>query len=370
MKTTNNKLRRNILVVIGIAVLAAIFVVIVFFGREKTDTVKIGFIMSGSANESGWNGNHYNAMKRACDKMSAELLLEENVKEFTGECEKSIQRLINEGAEMIVLSSYGYGEEAKDIIEANPGIVFFSTSSENQNTDMTYYFVRMYQARYLSGIVAGMTTKTNKIGYVAAMSNCEVNRGINAFTLGVQRVNPDAEVIVSFTGAWDDAEKEKKVAEDLIDECEIDVITYHQNQPNVVEVAETKKVASIGYHEKPQNSSEYVLTAAVCDWNLVYEQMLEHFLQTKTSKKEKIWLGVENHVIGLETLSTMVEPSVSKEIEEAKKEIVDGKDVFSGVIYDTEGKLRCRENESVSDEKLLKEHDWYVKGVTIYENKM
>ena len=78
----------------------------------------------------------------------------------------------------------------------------------------------------------------NHIGYVAAMDNSEVNRGINAFTLGVQSVNPEATVHVTYTGAWDNKEKEQQEAYTLVKECGVDVLSYHQNQSFIVDVAE------------------------------------------------------------------------------------------------------------------------------------
>ena len=93
---------------------------------------------------------------------------------------------------------------------------------------MTTYMGKVYEARYLSGIVAGMKTKTNKIGYVAAYNFGEVIRGINAFALGVKSVNPDATVEVAFTSTWYDPAIEKQAAQTLLNKgC--DVMAQHQD---------------------------------------------------------------------------------------------------------------------------------------------
>ena len=171
-------------------IIAAIFALILFLGKEKEEQgIKIGFIITGSAEESGWNGMHYNGAKEACEKLGTVLLVRENVKEFSGECIQAIRELASEGASMIILSSYGYSEEAKELVKEYPEIAFYVNSSEFHDVNMTSYFSRMYQARYLAGIVAGMKTAGGKIGYVAAMENNEVNRGINAFTLGKSNVS-------------------------------------------------------------------------------------------------------------------------------------------------------------------------------------
>jgi len=352
----------------AICVIVVIFLSILLSGKEQQkDRVKMGFIMSGGVDEDGWNGMHYNGIKTACDKMNVELLIKENIKEFTGDCKLAIRELAEEEVGMIILSSYGYSEEVKELVKEYPEVVFYVNSSEYHDVNMTSYFARMYQARYLSGIVAGMKTKTNKIGYVAAMANNEVNRGINAFVLGVKKANADAEVIVGWTGDWDNREEEIATVDKLVNEESIDVVAYHQNQPNVVYAAEEKGIYSIGYHEAAEGCSSKHLTAVTCNWGLVYEQVLREYLIGKGNIKDNYWIGLEANAVGLSAYSEEVTSNVIEKLEEAKDEILSGKDVFSGVIYDTEGNLRCDEKEFISDEVLLEQMDWYVEGVEFYE---
>ena len=103
--------------------------------------------------------------------------------------------------------------EHKDVIFSH------ATGYKNNGVNMNNYFGRIYQARYLAGIAAGMRTESKKIGYVAAMDiqNSEVTGGINAFAMGVKSVNPDAKVYVKVTNTWFDVTKEKQAAEALLD---------------------------------------------------------------------------------------------------------------------------------------------------------
>lgn len=351
----------------AICVIVGIILVIVLTGKEQKDTVKIGFVMTGSLDESGWNGRHYNGAKAVCDRLGLELLVKENVKEFSGQCNEAVEALAKEGAGMIILSSYGYSEEVKELVKEYPDIVFYVNSSEYHDVNMTSYFARMYQARYLAGIVAGMKTESRTIGYVAAMSNNEVNRGINAFTLGVKRVNPDAEVIVTWTEDWDNEEKETAAANALIAQAGADVLTYHQNQPNVVKAAEAAGVYSIGYHEALTGCSPKYLTSVVCSWELVYEAILREYLVGKGNLKNNYWIGMEAEAVGLSAYSEEISSEMIAEVEQAKSEILSGKDVFSGVIYDTEGVLRCAEKEYISDEILLEQMNWFVEGIDFYD---
>lgn len=361
--------KRRIVLVIGSVLCAAMILIVLFStGRgNPQETIKIGFIMSGGIDEAGWNGRHYAGVKAACDKLGAELIVKEDVKEFTGQCIEAIHDLVKEGAGMIILSSYNYSEEAQEVVKEYPQIVFYVNSSEYHDINMTSYFARMYQARYMAGIVAGMKTVTGKIGYVAAMENNEVNRGINAFALGVKRVNPEAEVVVAWTETWDDKEKEIAAAEALIEQHKVDVLTYHQNQPNIVEAAEKAGIYSIGYHERVEGASEKYLTSVICNWEIVYEEIIRGFLSQKGNSADNFWLGIEAEAVGLSQYSEEVSAGIIDEVSKAKTEFLSGKDVFSGIIYDRDGNLRCGEKEAISDEILLEQFDWFVEGVDFYE---
>ena len=133
----------------------------------------------------------------------------------------------------------------------HPDVKYLHASGYKTSENMSNYFGRIYQARYLSGIVAGMKTKTNKIGYVAAYPIPEVIRGINAFTLGVQSVNPKAVVKVKWTNTWYDPAKEKEAAKALLAEG-VDVITQHQDTAGPLQAAEEKGVFAIGYNTDMQ----------------------------------------------------------------------------------------------------------------------
>jgi len=109
------------------------------------------------------------------------------------------------------------------------------------------YFARMYEGRFLAGMVAGAMTRTDKIGYAAAIPTSEVVRGIDAFAKGVASVNSDAKVYVEWIGEWYNPPKEKEVTLSLIDKgC--DVITHHSDSYAPAEASEEKGVYFISYH--------------------------------------------------------------------------------------------------------------------------
>ncbi|MBE5939681.1 MAG: BMP family ABC transporter substrate-binding protein [Lachnospiraceae bacterium] len=363
----NKKALSKLLIALIIIIPIVIIVGIALTGVKKNDVPKIGFVITGTINDTGWNGAHYKGISYACDKLGAKLLVEENIPEDTAMCTAAIERLIDKGASMIVLSSYSYPDKAAEIIKKYPDVAFYGSASEFTFDNFTSYFGRMYQIRYLSGILAGMKTETGNIGYVAAMPNIEVIRGINAFTLGVKQVNPDATVNVIWTDSWDNEEQETVAAEKLINNKAVDLITYHQNQAFVARVADDAGIYSIGYNETVSGLSDKHLTAAIWNWKKMYYKIIREYMLGNANSVKRHWLGIDTGAVELSDYSSLVTEDEKKAIDTKINELLSGKQIFSGEIYDNEGNLRCSPGESISDEILLEEMNWFVDGVIIYE---
>jgi len=361
-----NKRKNLILLLLAAAVVILILVSIAFMGtRQQDEKTVIGFVTLGSAEDAGWNISHINGITQACEDFDVELILKENVSENAAVCRKAVQELIDEGASVIILNSYNYASLAADLIKKHPEITFFADSSNGSVDRVTPYFVRMYQARYLAGILAGGRTENGRIGYVAAMENTEVIRGINAFTLGVQSVNPDAEVYVIWTGSWSNAERETECTRILAEDVGVDLVTYHQDEPNVVQTADELGIYSIAYNGAVDGCSDKCLAAVEGNWTIVYEQLLTDYFRKQIS--DNYWIGLEKDAVEITAYSDLVTQEETDCVNAAMEQIRNGRDVFSGVIYDADGRLRCAEGEMLSDKTLLEEMNWFVKGVQVYE---
>ena len=330
---------------------------------------KAGIVLLGGTDEEGWNAPQYRGIRKACDNMRIELLTKQRII-GEGACTKAVQELADEGAGMIFLASYSYSEEAQEFVRKYPQIAFGTNSAECHARNMTSYFVRMYQGRYLAGALAGMHTKSNVIGYVAAMQNSEVNRGINAFALGVQQTNPNARVVVMWTGSWQYEEKEASEARRLITEAGADILTYHQDEPAAANVAEELGIDYIGYYEdlgKHPWRSEHALTSVICNWDRYYEDIIRRYLKGELNYVDKQWVGMEAGFVELCEFSPAVTKEEQARLEQLKQAMLTGRFIFAGEIYDRQGNLRCRADESIRDDRLLQHMDWLVKGVDVLE---
>lgn len=347
---------------------AIIFVLVFGFDMENNNQQEtVGFIILGDIHEPGWNGSHYNGIKAACDELEVKLLVRDNVKENCGQCPAAVEELIAQGASIIILASFDYPVEVRPLMDKYPTVSFVDISAQISSKNLTSCFARMYQGRYLAGALAGMKTKTNVIGYVAAIPNSEVCRGINSFALGAQRANPKAKVVVMWTGNWEDEEKEKINANRLIKEVNADVMTYHQDDATVCDVADSFGVDFIGYNAQLDGYSEHHLTSIICRWDIFYKDIIQRYLRGELSSVRNNWIGIKEGVIMLSDFSPTVTADMKTKLYALENELRYNEKIFSEEIYDNQDGLRCGKGEAICDDELLKNINWLIRGVEVLE---
>ena len=359
----------SVIVIILVVVVAGIFLI---NGKiENTDVTskqtKVGCLFIGRCDDRSYNQTHYEAMEKTAKELNLDVTYKENTP-TSANSKRVMIELIQEGCEIIICNSYDYGPWIQEVAQEYPDIYFFHATGVDSSKNLATYFGRIYQMRYLSGIVAGLQTESNKIGYVAAFPISEVNRGINAFTLGVKAVNPDAEVHVMWCNSWTDDKAVESVTKTLITTYDVDIVAMHTDSTSALEVAEEAGVWSIGYNiDNNEHYPNTFLTAPVWQWENYYEPYILKCLQGKF-RGEHYWEGTSTGVVGLAPLTKNVKDGIAEQVAEAQEKLASGTfDVFYGPIVDTDGVERIAEGENMSDEAMLKEMDWYVEGVVIHE---
>jgi basic membrane protein A len=323
--------------------------------------MKVGFIYVGPIGDGGWSYAHDQGRLAVEAMPGVKTTYVESVSEGP-DSERVMLNMARKGYDLIFATSYGYMDPMLKVAKQFPNTVFMHCSGFKRAKNMGTYFGRMYQARYLSGIVAGSMTKSNVLGYVAAFPIPEVIRGINAFTLGAQAVNPKAQVRVVWTKTWYDPATEKEAAKSLLD-VGADVITQHQDSPAALEAAEEKGVYSIGYDsDMSKFAPKGHLTDPIWNWAPLYKKVVKE-VQQGTWKSEALWPGLEDGIVGLSPFGTVVPQAVRTKVATAKQAIISGKTkVFAGPIKDQKGSIRIAEGTAASDKELLG-MTWFVKGV-------
>ena len=337
---------------------------VMFFSVAATagDKTKVGFIYVGPTGDHGWTYRHdigrQDVEKHFGDKVETTFI--ESVK-YGPDAERAIRAMAKGGADIIFATSFGYMEPMLKVAKEFPNVKFKHATGYKQSKNMSSYGLRLYQARHVQGVIAGMMTKTNKICYVGAFPIPEVIREINTYYLGAKSVNPDVDIDIVWVNTWYDPGKEAQAAKVMIAEgC--DMVAQHTDSPAPLQTAEKAGVLGFG-----QASNQYKfapkakLTATIDNWSPYYIQKVQDVMDG-TWKSGDYFGHMKDDVVQMAPFTNM--PSeVEAFAQKIKDGITNGKYfAFTGPIKDNTGKLQLKDGEIASDGHL-NSMMYYVEGI-------
>ncbi len=346
-----------------LATLVAIFTSLTALTTNAADPLKIGFVYVGPVSDHGWTYRHdlgRLAIEEALgDKVETTFV--ESVAEGA-DAERVIRQLASDGNKLIFTTSFGFMNPTLKVAKDFPDVRFEHATGFKRADNVTTYSARFYEGRYIAGVLAGHVTKTNTIGYVGSFPIPEVVRGINAFTIALRRINPDAEVKVVWVNTWYDPGKEADAVKTLVDQG-ADVILQHTDSPAPLQVAEERGVLGIGQaSDMSKFAPKAQMTAIIDNWNDYYVSRAQAVLDGDWSSID-VWGGINDGMVEMAPFNTALDAQVVADAQAAMDKIVAGElKPFTGPINDQSGTEVVAEGDEVSDEDLLK-MDWYVEGV-------
>ncbi|MDE6636284.1 MAG: BMP family ABC transporter substrate-binding protein [Lachnospiraceae bacterium] len=280
----------------------------------------------------------------------------------------AIEECISDGCNIIFTTSWGYMEPTAEMAEKYPDIYFsHGTGYLSNGKNFNNYFGRIYQARYLSGIVAGMNTTSNQIGYVAAqdVSNSEVTGGIDAFAIGVASVNPDAKIYVSVTNSWYDPEKEEAATRKLLD-MGCDVMAQHCDTPYPVTLAQEYGAYAIGYNsDMSKEAPKACLCSVLWNWSAYYTAAVDSVIEG-TWNGENYYGGMSEGLVGITDLASFCAEGTQEKVSEASAAILDGSNnVFDGELKTNTGETIGNADGTLDDATITGGLNWYYENVVL-----
>ena len=317
----------------------------------EADTFKVGAIYINSKNDTaGYTFAHHNgittAMKELGMDVEKQLVIVDEVPEDKQQVLDAIDTLVGEGADIIFGISFGYIDAMEEAANEYTDVVFsHGTGYKANETNFNNYFGRIYQARYLAGIAAGLKSLelgNNNVGYVAAHTTdyAETASGINGFALGVQSVNPNATVYVKNLNNWADEVNEKAYAEELINSYGCGVISQHCDSAQPQIAAQNANVFGCGYNsDMTGDAPKAHLTAAIWNWNVYYATAIKAAQEAETAADfvtkmggNAYFGGMAEGFVDVSPLSENCAKGTESAINAVKDMMVKGEwDVFTGV---------------------------------------
>ncbi|MCY4044706.1 MAG: BMP family ABC transporter substrate-binding protein [Cellvibrionales bacterium] len=330
---------------------------------KKPKPLEVGFVYVSPTGEAGWTHTH-DLGRQHIEKVFGNTIKTryvESVKEGA-DAERVIMQMAKGGADLIFSTSFGFMNPTLKVAKRFPKVTFMHATGYKRAKNVSTYFDRIYEARYLSGVIAGHMSKSGISGYVAAFPIPEVIRGINAYTLGFRSVNPKGKIKVVWMNSWFDPAKEREAAESLIRQG-ADVIAQHTDSPGPVQGAEAAGVYAIGYHsDMSVYGKKAHLTSPVHNWNGFYEDTVNQVLKG-TWKSTDTWEGYSANMTTLAPFNPAIPQSVINQVKQLEAQIkAKTLHPFTGPITSNKGKILAKKGQVIPDEELRK-MQVYVEGV-------
>ena len=346
----------------GIALTISVMLFMAVSASAK-DPVKVGFIYVGPIGDHGWTYRHdigrQDVEKAFGDKVVTTYI--ESVPEGP-DAERVMRSMAKEGMDIIFATSFGYMNSMVKVAKDFPDVKFEHATGYKQGPNLATYGLRLYQARHVQGVIAGMMTKTNKICYVGAFPIPEVIREINTFYLGAKSVNPDVDIDIVWVNTWYDPGKEGQAAEVMMAEgC--DMVAQHTDSPAPLQAAE--KLGKLGFGQASDQigfAPKAQLTATIDDWGPYYVQRVQEVMDGTWKTGDYFGGMIDNDAVGMAPFTNMPD-EVKAFAQKIKDGIKNGEYfAFTGPIKDNKGKLQLKDGE-IADDVHLNTMMYYVEGI-------
>jgi basic membrane protein A len=229
----------------------------------EEEPVKVALILPGVITDAGWNAAAYEGLMAAKEQLGVETAYSESVP--PPEYESTFRDYASQGYDLIIGHGSEYGDAALTVAQEFPDTYFAVTNAAVKAENVAGLDTKNEESGFMAGVVAGLASETKQVGYVGAMEILAMKRAEEGFKLGVEEVCPDCEVLVSYTGSFDDIAKGKEAALAMID-AGADVLFQYADASGlgVIEAAEEAGVMAIGSGgDQSELAPDHVITTTL-----------------------------------------------------------------------------------------------------------
>ncbi|MGC4114008.1 MAG: BMP family ABC transporter substrate-binding protein [Myxococcales bacterium] len=330
-------------------------------GGSVTPATKVGFIYVGPREDYGWTKSHEDG-RLYLESYGTNVKTEFVESVTAAEGAAKIDELYAKGCKIVFTTSFDFMQSALEAPESHGDLWTFNCAGFRTAHHAGNYMARLEEAEYLAGMVAGKMTRTNKVGVVGALRIYEQMMHINAFSLGVRSVNPNAQVLVRWVGNWFNPAMETKAVEELVS-GDADVIKAMTDTNIPVVAADGKKtpsdntVYSIGINNKDfcNSAPNTCLTSSYYNWGPYYVKLVKEVVENKYPAAGRVdYLGSKDlDIVGIADLSSKVPADVKTLVNDKKTAITGGTfNVFQGPFKDQGGAEWKKAGETLTDHEL------------------
>lgn len=333
---------------------------------EADKPLSAAFVYVTPVFDVGWTHQHDAGRKAAEAALGGQLKTTVVADVAEGpDAERVLRDLARQGNRLIFTTSFGYTEPVLRVARDFPDVKFESITGYRRAANVATANARYYEGRYLSGIAAARMSRSGVAGYVAGFPIPEVLQGINAFTLGMRSVRPDARVKVVWLDTWFDPARERDAAMTLMNQG-ADVLAFHSATNAVMVAAQERGKFAIAYHsDMRQVAPDAQILAVTHQWGDYYARRARAVRDGSWTSGD-VWGGVGNGMIRVEAFGRKVPAAVQKEVLAQQQRLAQGRlQPFAATradVRDNAGHVVIAKGSQLSDAQIL-DMKWLVEGV-------
>ena len=310
------------------------------------------FVHELSPDKSSWIRGHEQGRQSAEKALAGKVSTQAYVVDGQYDADALFQKAVKDGAQVVFATTPSLIDACRRAAAAHPNVKILNCSVAMPYPGVRTYYSRIYETKFLAGVIAGACSHSDRLGYVAAAPIFGVPASVNAFALGARLVNPRAVVKLRWS-----CTEEDPLASLLKDG--VDVVSNHEW------FAPEAPQAPYGLIRFQSDGAPEPLAATFWNWGAFYEKLLKDILlghwedesANRSAAAINYWWGMQSGVIGV-TPSEKLPEGVRALVEALKNSIVDSRlDPFRRVMSDQEGIVRNDGNRWLSPSEIL-HMDW------------
>jgi len=331
------------------------------FGPLKEEDAIIAFGHVGPISDEGWTFSHHQgllAVKKALPK--AKYIEVESIP-YSADATRTFRQFVAQNASIVFLSSE-YGDLLHNVSDKAPDIAWLECNGHSVAPNRSWYYVKHWLPTYVTGVAAGLMTKTGKLGYVGSLPVPSVYSGVNAFLMGARSVRPDATMQVILINSWFDPQAAAQAGTALIDNgC--DFLFGIMDEAAYLQVAEKRGVPAVMWNTdvRRYGPKSYV-SSIVVNWDNFYVGQAKDRLAGTWKPGQQILLDIGKGV-DRDAWGASVPEAVQKKADAVRTQMLSGYSPFVGEIKDIKGTVRVAKGQKM-DDMALYNWDWPIEGVS------
>jgi len=333
----------------------------------EKNCLTIGAIYFGYIQDNGFNQSMHDGLMDVRKNIPCVSTIEAENAPDGQTAKRIIQVLIADGAKVVFTNSYGHIEPGLELIKTYPDVIFEHSGAFGMSDHYGTFYAKTTEAFYIMGIAAGKMTRTNQLGFIAGTTYNYTISNINAFELGAQSVNPQAQTMIQLTDQWVDKEKEIAAANSLIDQG-ADVVTTDISSPvNVLQTAEQRGVYTLGFQSATaqQLAPRGFITGFGFNWGKTMTEITQNVISGNW-KPAMIRGNLREGFMSITSFGPLVPEEVKQFVLKSIDDLVAGRlVVFEGPIFDQNGVMRINPGDLIADTDIGAVN-WFVKGIFKY----